>query len=655
MAHQLDKKFLKDNSVDGTKIKLLKDQALRGQKQNGDEVELLKLNLADKILLDGKEVSYKSELDAEIAARISADSIETAARIAGDEAVDLKIEQEKSRAMIAEGEIEDALQSEISRAIEEETILAQDIASETTRAILAEQQLSLRVDQNAEAIEIERLRAMAEELRINGRVDSQKTYVDATFIAKSEKGQPNGVVPLNAQSKIESAFLPSYIDDVVEYESLSVFPVGEQGKIYVAIDTSKVYRWSGSMFIEISPSEVVSVNGKSGVVTLLASDILTSESITIEAKLTELDSEISAEALLARSEEFRIEGRVDAETSRAIAEESRLDSMIQTKADQASVDQLYMQIQTKADSAFVEQIYTTLQNKADSAYVNQLYDQVQQKADINYVNFRVQEETNARIFADQEEYTRATSEEARIEGKVDSQRIYIDETFIAKTEIGQPNGITPLDENGLVPAQHLPSYVDDVVEYESLLAFPLVGEQSKIYVALDTNKTYRWSGSTYVYITSGAVDTVFGRTGIITAQAGDYSAEQISYGLGSNVQAKLNSLQSEVDAEELRALASEAALSLEIESIGSKFKKESFTIAQSHITAGFITLQFKAFENSTVVSVERLMLLEDVDYTVSVVGGVTRLTFIGSILQGQAEALSINDLIRVQYFKDLRA
>lgn len=65
---------------------------------------------------------------------------------------------------------------------------------------------------------------------------------------------------------------------------------------------------------------------------------------------------------------------------------------------------------------------------------------------------------------------------------------------------GDPNGLAELDANGLVPASQLPSYVDDVLEYASLSNFPATGETGKIYVALDTNKTYRWSGTTYVEI-----------------------------------------------------------------------------------------------------------------------------------------------------------
>lgn len=92
---------------------------------------------------------------------------------------------------------------------------------------------------------------------------------------------------------------------------------------------------------------------------------------------------------------------------------------------------------------------------------------------------------------------------------------------------GQPLGLAELDANGLVPASQLPSYVDDVLEYTNLSAFPAVGESGKIYIALDTNKAYRWSGSTYVYITSGAVDSVAGKTGVVVLVKADVGLSNV--------------------------------------------------------------------------------------------------------------------------------
>lgn len=47
----------------------------------------------------------------------------------------------------------------------------------------------------------------------------------------------------------------------------------------------------------------------------------------------------------------------------------------------------------------------------------------------------------------------------------------------------------------------------DVLEFADFDAFPTIGESGKIYMALDTNKTYRWSGSAYVQIGGTAKKT----------------------------------------------------------------------------------------------------------------------------------------------------
>ncbi len=118
------------------------------------------------------------------------------------------------------------------------------------------------------------------------------------------------------------------------------------------------------------------------------------------------------------------------------------------------------------------------------------------------------------------------------------------------TNKGQANGYASLDGYGKVPAAQLPSYVDDVLEYANLASFPVTGEASIIYVALNTNKTYRWSGSSYTEISPSDVNSVFGRSGIVISQSGDYNASQILNTPSGNisstdVQTALNELDSE--------------------------------------------------------------------------------------------------------------
>lgn len=87
---------------------------------------------------------------------------------------------------------------------------------------------------------------------------------DVGALASSLKGAASGVAELDANGKVPTAQLPSYVDDTIEgylYNSKfykesahTTVITGETGKIYVDLSTNKTYRWSGSAFVEISAS-----------------------------------------------------------------------------------------------------------------------------------------------------------------------------------------------------------------------------------------------------------------------------------------------------------------------------------------------------------------------------------------------------------------
>nr|DAH46085.1 MAG TPA: Peptidase [Bacteriophage sp.] len=71
---------------------------------------------------------------------------------------------------------------------------------------------------------------------------------------------------------------------------------------------------------------------------------------------------------------------------------------------------------------------------------------------------------------------------------------------VKRSEMGTASGVATLGTDGKVPSSQLPSYVDDVLEFDAKTKFPTTGETGKIYVDTTTNLTYRWSGSAYVEI-----------------------------------------------------------------------------------------------------------------------------------------------------------
>ena len=111
---------------------------------------------------------------------------------------------------------------------------------------------------------------------------------------------------------------------------------------------------------------------------------------------------------------------------------------------------------------------------------------------------------------------------------------------IPAAQKGAPGGLAELDGSGHVPSSQLPSYVDDVVDgYYHEGAFysdlehehQISPEAGKIYVDVQSNITYRWSGSVYVAIGS---DLALGETSS-TAYRGDrgkaaYDHSQIKTG-----------------------------------------------------------------------------------------------------------------------------
>lgn len=119
---------------------------------------------------------------------------------------------------------------------------------------------------------------------VNGNALSGNITLDAddvSAIPTSAKGAANGVAPLDSNSKIDSQYLPSYVDDVIEAYPVSgatALSAGwlsatsggsaltpETGKIYVLMADSGDYaantqfRWGGTTYVKLSDGGVSSI------------------------------------------------------------------------------------------------------------------------------------------------------------------------------------------------------------------------------------------------------------------------------------------------------------------------------------------------------------------------------------------------------------
>ena len=235
---------------------------------------------------------------------------------------------------------------------------------------------------------------------------------------------------------IAAANLPSYVDDVLEYASLSKFPTtGESGKIYTALDTNKIYRWSGSAYVVISE--------------------------TVALGTTHSSAGYGDESRAAYNHSTKTSGNPHHVTK---------------------IDVGLGNVDNTADSAKSVK-YATSAGLAGSVAWSNVSDKPSTYAPSSHTHTKAQitdfptSMPASDVYSWAKQSSKPSYTISEVSGNLPASRI-----------------------SGTIAAANLPSYVDDVLEYASLSKFPTTGESGKIYTALDTNKIYRWSGSAYVVI-----------------------------------------------------------------------------------------------------------------------------------------------------------
>lgn len=319
-----------------------------------------------------------------------------------------------------------------------------------------------------------------------------------------------------------------------------------------------VYADSGNLYRDIpaattTTAGVMTAADKVRLDTGVAEDIQ-AEREAREAADRQLQSNIDAEASTRSQADTALGNRITTESSDREAADTalggRIDKEIADRGDaiDAVTDKINTEISDRKAAITAEE---TARTQADEALRTDLNAEVtraknaENNITANYqsadsaINTRISTEIADRKQADTElqqaisaETTRATGKEAELSTAIStetSERQKGDQDNNTRiTEVsnqlngfiatkGQPNGFASLDSKGLIPSSQLPAYVDDVIEVATFDELPEVGEAGKIYVTLDTNLTYRWSGTRYIEISQSLA---LGETSS-TAYAGD--------------------------------------------------------------------------------------------------------------------------------------
>jgi hypothetical protein len=255
---------------------------------------------------------------------------------------------------------------------------------------------------------------------------------------------------------------------------------------------------------------------------------------------------------------------------------------------------------------------------------------------------------------------------------------------ISSTEKGAANGVAPLDANSKLPAQYLPSIaitdvfvVQTIAERNALVVE--TGDVAKVVQGLLSSDGVTWLSRTFIY--TGAdwidlsaesdVDSINGKTGHVVLNTGDIAEfGNNRYYTSAREQELKDYADAAVGVESQRALFREDELQGEIDTLRSDltaleervveletnpppptFKKEKIVVGQQ---LSFIDLQLKAAVDSLIVCVDRLNLQLSDDYTVSVVNGKTRLTWVNDYAIGAVQGVEADDVIYVTYCVDAR-
>lgn len=155
-----------------------------------------------------------------------------------DTAVDSAEENASKAEMFANAAQQYAAEAEASMntAIEQATIATEKAEIATEQATIATEQAQIATEQAG--ISTEQAGVSTEQANI--AVETVQNFIN-------NSNRPGGAVIVGEDGKIVESLIPGSVKDVKSYPSISEFPpTGEIGFLYLAIDTQKVYLWSGS-------------------------------------------------------------------------------------------------------------------------------------------------------------------------------------------------------------------------------------------------------------------------------------------------------------------------------------------------------------------------------------------------------------------------
>lgn len=577
---QIKKGFIAPNAIDGSKLRLLNNEAFRALASDGSDVELMKVDVnsvlqflrtpqvsADPV--SGNDVSRKSYVDSEISSAVSA---------------------EESRAMSAESTLQDNIDSEASSRQSADTTLQNNLDSEQAARESADSSLQDAIDQE---------------------VSDRQTAVSAE------------------QSARESA--DSDLQDAIDVEK------GRIDAILLASDADK------DTFAEIVTliNSVDTTNDSAFASYVLSNDAALAQEVSDrQAADTTLQGNIDSEESARESADTTLQGNIDSEASARQAADSDLqDAIDQEVSDRQAAVSAEQSARETADSGLSDRLDVLEADPVTKTYVDGEVAGLQSQID-------AMDTGNAAALAQEISDRQAGDDalDARLDVLEGSNTTAGSVAKAEKDAKDYADSIVASEQSARESADAgLQSQINDILSNVDPAALDSLSEIVAAFTAADSDL-------------SDAITSVLGthtselNTEVAAREAADATLQGNIDSEESAREAADATLQSNIDSEAASREAADDALDARLDYLEARAEGRSkFTITQTNLDNQYVDLPHAAMSDSTFMFYGPLYLHEGDDYTVSTVGGVSRLTFAGRIASGQPSQPIVGDVIYVRY------
>lgn len=510
------------------------------------------------------------------------------------------------------GAVQAEVDAEEARALAAEAAIASDLADEETRALAAEAALSASISAEVAArtaaVSAEASARSSADAALQAEIDAEESRASAAELGLSNAISAEETRALAAEAALQASItaLEEQIGDDLQ-QAISDLQA-DVAAVQAEVDAEEVARAAADSTLQSNIDDV-------------AADLAT-ESSNRQAAVSAVEADLAAEETRALAAEAALAADLATESAARVAGDAATLSSAQSYADQKIADLV--------NSA--PAVLDTLKELSDAI-----------GGDQNFAATVAGQigDVAADLVAEE---TRALAAEAALQAEIDAEeaRALAAEALKLNKAGDTMTGELVMDNSDLKVKNPSGQVIAHFDASESSAVFG--------YASPDNLTTEMVGGAIKVEagVNLGGAQTFIG-AGFINVQESNGSAAMPT--LAKQVAPKAY-VDQEVAAEAAARSAVDSAHNTRISALEAKaFYKFSKELTSTDIANGYVTLPHLIEDKSSVVAIGRLMAHEGaaLDYTVSTVGGVSRITFLNSLVNSGEEALVAGDFVFVQY------